>query len=175
MLSESGQAVLSTRRFLEDVSSAGSSDIPESVRRRAEELLGRYPNGNEADSASAPDPSFAEAVESGSMDSSQQRPDSGLAADGRSSSPGYSSAPPYPTEAQDLEMVVTACWSEPALVWARDDFGRRYALDADTRGIVLSDLRVGQGLSCKLSVRGAKMPTVVAARVVPRRYPKDEG
>ena len=174
MRSESEQAVLSTQRFLEDVSSATGTEIPEAVRRRAKELLSSYPSFGEVECPDSTDPSFAEPVSLHPLDS-QQRPDADMAAGSRPSSSGFSKLPPYPTESQELEVVVTACWREQGLVWVRDESCRRYALDASTKGVVLSDLTVGQGLSCELVVVGTKMPAVAAARVVPRSCLREEG
>ena len=175
MLSESEHTVLSTRRFLEDVSSAERPDIPDEVRRRARELLSRYPENLGSEDADGSELSQGEPTTRGLVDTARQASESNIAYAGPRSTYEFSRPPPYPTQAEELEVVVTNCWTEPSLVWFRDNLGRRYVLDENTRGVALGDLKVGQGLSCELAMNGARLPTVVAARVIPRRYPKDGG
>ena len=174
MPSEFAQAVQLTRDFLLDLSSGEQVTFePEELRERAAALLQHFPQTAhpEHHRASAGLPPSTEkpspAPQPGSTDV-QQSPDFPVTAE-------FPRARKPATESQTIQALVISNSPTLDLVSVRDEQGRQYPLDRATKGVNLADLRQGQALDCDLVVDGESTPRVAAARVVPRRYPKDEG
>ncbi len=172
--SEYAHAVQLTRDFLLDLTGGEQVTFQlGELRERAAALLQHFPQTAHAeqDRVSAALPSSAEQPatlpRAGATYGEQSK--------GFPASADFPRARKWPTESQTIQALVISSSPTLDLVWVRDEQGRQYALDLATKGVNVAELRQGQALDCDLVVEGKSTRRVAAARVVPRRYPKDEG
>jgi hypothetical protein len=173
MPSESAQAVLLAGVFLHELANGEFSVLEQAMlRERAKALLLSYPKAADLHWVASPtarrsESNAGDATEPGVRQGTQPKRK-------RASRAGFSRPHPFPIN--DGMVVTVVVWCLPALdfVWVRDENGCQYALDRETTGVKLEDLRQGQAVECDLVVRSVKTPKVVAARVIQRRYPKDD-
>jgi hypothetical protein len=171
--SEYAQAVQLTHDFLLDLSRGEQVTFePGHLRERAAALLQHFPE------TAHPEDERTSAAMPSSTEQPATSPQPGSTNGQRSTnfpvSAGFPRARMPPTESQTVQALVISSSPTPDLVWVRDEQGRQHPLDRTTEGVNLAELRQGQALDCDLVVDGESIPRVAAARVVPRRYPRDE-
>lgn len=171
---EYAQAVQLTHDFLLELSSGAHVTFePSQLRERAAALLQHFPQTAHPEQDRASD----------ALPPSKEHPATSSqpgATDGQQSkhfppTASFPRARRSPTESQTIQALVISNSPKLDLVWVRDERGRQYPLDRATKGVNLAELRQGQALDCDLVVDGESTARVAAARVVPRRHPRDEG